>query len=258
MTFDVKGFDVAEYDRILDAGLSKGMGQRGQQVCIEAAICQVLGLSHSDDPGCVAASVRSFKIELNDGPWPSPDARAKGLHDLGLAQLGSLGVVNDVEFSKRMAEKTIRTLLPKLFREVFPGNKACLAAADRCEQEGTQQAAWSARSAAKSAESAAWSARSAAKSAKSAESAAWSARSAAWSAKSAESAAWSARSAAKSAESAAWSARSAAKSAESAAWSACSATPYLNLSAQLALETLRELRSPGVALLEPTMPPEQS
>jgi hypothetical protein len=35
MTFDVKGFDVAEYDRILDAGLSKGMGQRGNKSALK-------------------------------------------------------------------------------------------------------------------------------------------------------------------------------------------------------------------------------
>ena len=100
MTFKIKDFDVKKFDSILAAGLSKGLGSRGSQVCIEAAICQVLDLPHSDDPGCVAASVRSFKIRLNDSNWSSSKARAAGLRDLGLAQLGSLGVVDDFEFIK--------------------------------------------------------------------------------------------------------------------------------------------------------------
>jgi len=44
---------VNEYHRILDAGLSRGLGERGNPICIEAAICQTLGLPHGDDPGCV-------------------------------------------------------------------------------------------------------------------------------------------------------------------------------------------------------------
>ena len=140
-TFDVTKFNVEEYGRILAAGLSKGLGERGKQVCIEAAICQVLGLEHGDDPGCVAESVRSFKIRLNDSSWSSPEARAKGLHDLGLAQLGSKGVVSNVEFSERVAVLTIKKLLPRLFRETFPNNKKCLDAAARCEAEGTANAA---------------------------------------------------------------------------------------------------------------------
>src|SRR6516164_1788792 len=50
-TFDIKTFDVTKFDRILSAGLSSGLGERGGQVCIEAAICQTLGLPHGDDPG---------------------------------------------------------------------------------------------------------------------------------------------------------------------------------------------------------------
>src|SRR3974390_1057957 len=145
--FDVKTFDIKTYHRILDAGLSGGLGERGSQVCIEAAICQALGLPHGDDPGCVAESVRSFKIMLNDARWSSPQARAEGLRKLGLAQLGSLGVVSDTEFTKRIAEKTIRILIPKLFREIFHNNPSCLEAAACCEKEGTAAAAAAARAA---------------------------------------------------------------------------------------------------------------
>ena len=218
MRFDVQTFDVERFDAVLARGLSNGVGDRDGQMCIEAAICAVLDLPHGDDPGCVAEAVRSYKITLNDAAWSSPEARAAGLRDLGLAQLGSLGVVDDREFARLMAEKTIRVIIPRFFREVFPKNAACLAAADTCEKQGTEQSAWSA---ARSAESA------------------WSAARSAWSA--ARSAAWSA----------ARSAESAARSAESAARSARRADAYLIASAQLALEVLRELNSPGCALLEP-------
>src|ERR1700757_5200922 len=97
--FDLSKFNVKEFDRILACGLSHGLGIRGQQVCIEAAICQVLDLPHGDDPGCVDDAVRSFKITLNDSNWSSPQARAKGLRDLGLAQLGSKGVIYSQEFA---------------------------------------------------------------------------------------------------------------------------------------------------------------
>jgi mannose-1-phosphate guanylyltransferase len=131
-----------------------------------------------------------------------------------------LGVVDDKEFSKRLAEKTIRVLIPKLFRELFSGNDALLKAAERCEKEGTQEAA--ARAAA---EAAAWAARAAAEAA---------ARAAA------EAAAWAARAAA---EAAAWAAaRAAARAANPDA--------MLLLSAKLALDVLKELNSPGCALLE--------
>jgi hypothetical protein len=188
--FDVRTFDVAEFDRILACGLSHGLGKRGQQVCIEAAICQVLGLLHGDDPGCVADAVRSYKIALNDSSWSSPEARANGLRDLGLAQLGSKGLVEDQQFASIMAEKTIRVLIPTLFRDLFPKNAACLKAADRCEKEGTKDAA---------------------------------------------------------AAAAAGAARAAAAA---VAWAEAAARDkYLILSASLALEILRELKSPGIALL---------
>jgi hypothetical protein len=240
MTFDVKTFDIKEFDRILSCGLSHGLGKRGRQVCIEAAICQVLGLDHDDDPGCVAESVRRYKIRLNDSPWSSPAARAAGLRDLGLAQLGSKGVVDDQQFATRMAEKTIRVLIPTLFRDLFPDDEKLLAVALRCEQEGTKEAAAYAYAAASAAYAAA-SAASAASDAAYAASAAYASDAASAASDAAYAyAAASAASAASSAASAAYAAYAA---------SAAYADKYLNLSAKLALETLRELNSPGVSLL---------
>src|SRR6266850_1153857 len=100
--FEISKFDVAKFDLILARGLSMGLGKAGGQVCIEAAICETLGLEHGDDPKCVAESVRAYKIKLNDSNWSSPKARAAGLRDLGLAQLGSKGVVKDSDFASLM------------------------------------------------------------------------------------------------------------------------------------------------------------
>ena len=207
--FELDKFNVTEFDRILSKGLSKGMGDRDSQVCIEAAICQVIGLPHGDDPGCVADSVRAFKIRLNDSPWSSPKARADGLRDLGLAQLGSKGVVDDQMFAKRMAGETIRVLIPKLFRQVLPNDKACMEAADKCENEPNSDSAAAAAAAS------------------------------AWAAAAAEAA------------SEAWAAEEAARAAARAAASAANRNDtYLLLSASIALGILKELKSPGVALLK--------
>ena len=169
---DFKKF-VPKFDAILAKGLSQGLGSRDSQVCIEAAVCAALDLPHGDDPKCVSEAVRSFKIRLNDANWSSPQARAKGLRALGIAQVGSKGVVDDVEFAKRVAEQTIRVLIPKLFRSCFKGNVKLEELADRCEKEGTEDAARAAAWAAEAAARAAAAAASAAEAAASA--AAWAA-----------------------------------------------------------------------------------
>ena len=132
---------IKKFDAILSRGLCQGVGSRDGQMCIEAAVCAALDLPHGDDPDCVDSAVRSFKIALNDSNWSSSKTRAKGLRDLGIAQIGSRGVVDGLEFSKQMAEKTTRVLIPALFREVFSANQDCLNAAKRCEEEGTRAAA---------------------------------------------------------------------------------------------------------------------
>jgi len=111
---------------IVDKGLSKGLGvQEPGKMCVEAAVCAALGLPHGDDPQCVASSVRAFKIQLNDLGWSSNAARAVGLRRLAVAQLGSLGVVNDRDFIKLLALKTIQAIVPIALRAAanIPGNK---------------------------------------------------------------------------------------------------------------------------------------
>lgn len=131
----------------IDAGLVQGLGKPiPGQMCVQAAVCFALGLPHGDDPPCVAPSVRSLLIRLTDSDqWSSPLARAQGLRRLGVAQLGSAGVLDEREFSRRVAEMTIRRVVPIALRAAagrVPHHAAALeAAAVRCEHEGTSAAA---------------------------------------------------------------------------------------------------------------------
>ena len=226
MNFDISTFNVKKYDDILSKGLSKGLGNRESTMCIEAAICTVLDLPHSDNPQCVTNSVRAFKINLNDKNWSSNAARASGLRDLGLAQLGSLGVVNDKEFVTILSKKVIQILIPKLYRKLYPNKFVDLVNA--CEILGDYD------SIKKLAYAAAAAAANAAANADAA----------------ANAAANAAGNAGDAAYSAAYVAVDAAVDANAAAYAAAAyADEYLILVANLALETLRELKSPGISLL---------
>jgi hypothetical protein len=139
----------------VDAGLVSGVGipQPGQ-MCVEAAVCYALGLPHGDDPECVSRALRTLKIKLNDASWSSDGARAKGLRRLALAQLGSWGAFNDAEFVKRCAGLVIRKQLPAALRAAATVQStekhrdALIAAAERCEREGSKTTAAAAADAA--------------------------------------------------------------------------------------------------------------
>jgi hypothetical protein len=89
---------------IVDAGLTSGLGKpKPGEMCIEAAVCYVLGQPHSDKPACVSKALRAFKIRLNDSDWSNRHARAIGLRRLALAQLGSAGYLDEVLFVTRLA-----------------------------------------------------------------------------------------------------------------------------------------------------------
>src|SRR5271157_6118985 len=131
----------------VDAGLVGGVGIRVPgQMCVEAAVCYALGLPHGDDPGCVAPALRALKIRLNDAVWSSNQARARGLRRLAVAQLGSTDVLDETEFVRRIADHTIRVSAPKalMMAAMLIEEKdldALLAAATRCEEEGSVDAA---------------------------------------------------------------------------------------------------------------------
>jgi hypothetical protein len=224
---------IQKFDEILERGLCAGVGKPDGQMCIEAAISQALGLPFNDKPSCVAPAVRRYKIQINDSNrWKSPQSRAEALRDIGIAQIGSAGVVDDIEFAKKLAEKTIRRLIPALFREVLSRDKRAMAAADRCEREGSREAAREARDAAAyayAADAAAY---------------AYAAYAAAYAYADAAAAA------AAYAYAAYADAAAAAAYAADAAYADAYPEKYLRLSISLALEVLRELKSPGCAWIE--------
>jgi hypothetical protein len=190
--------------------LKRGAHQPNGQACFMEALNVYQGKEWSDS----AAGTLDLR-GLNDAPWSSDEARTEAMVPLGAIVLAWPGWSEDRRqaWAKAVAEGVIRRILPPTLRAVaerIPSKAPELvAAALRCETEGTESAAESARSAAGSAAGSA-------------------ARSAAWSA--AESAAESARSAAGSAagsaaRSAAWSAAESARS----AWSAAADVPLQEL-----------------------------
>ncbi|NBV24921.1 MAG: hypothetical protein EBS05_23750 [Proteobacteria bacterium] len=136
---------------VVDAGLVQGVGQPiPGQMCVEAAVCYAMGLPHGDDPTCVSPALRQLKISLNDQAWSSNEARAKGLRRLAVAQLGSAGVLDDREFTRRVVDMTIRKVVPACLRsaaqQVYPTfAEQFEAAAVRCETEGSPQSCRDAR-----------------------------------------------------------------------------------------------------------------
>lgn len=130
--FEVTSELVGKIEEVLGRGLCTGKGDPQGRMCVEAAVCFAMGLPHGDDPPCVGLSVRNFKITLNDSKWSSDLARAKGMRKIAIAQLGS-NTLDQLEFARRMVDKTIRILTPTLFREVFKDDEGCLKAADGCE-----------------------------------------------------------------------------------------------------------------------------
>ena len=90
MTIEITETVARKVLEVVDAGLVKGLGTaKPGSMCVEAAVCYAMGLPHGDNPSCVARSLRSLKIRLNDSAWSSNEARAKGLRRLAVAQLGS-------------------------------------------------------------------------------------------------------------------------------------------------------------------------
>lgn len=128
----------------VDAGLVRGLGiQEPGKMCVEAAVCFALGLPHGDNPSCVGNVVRTFNLLLNDADWSSPEARARGMRRLAIAQLGS-DQIDQTAFAKALAEETIRLIIPIALREVakvVSHSEALEAAAVECEQEGTEASA---------------------------------------------------------------------------------------------------------------------
>ena len=227
----------------VDAGLVSGLGSpEPGKMCVEAAVCYALGLPHGDNPTCVSPALRALKIALNDAAWSSDKARTKGMRKLALLQLGSAGFLDDVDFSRRVAEMTIKKILPPLFNDLaklIPSHAPeLLAAGKRCKAEGTEAAAYAAAEAAAYAANAANAAYAAARAAANAANAANAAANAA-----------NAANAARAAANAAYAAANAAYAAANAAAYAAS-DKILRLFAKEVEKILIAMKVPGVKWLE--------
>jgi len=214
---------------VVDAGLINGIGEPTPgKMCVEAAVCYAMGLPHGDDPPCVGAAVRALKIPLNDAGWSSNQARAKGMRQVAIAQLGSKDI-NQKAFSAYVAEQTIRRILPLALRAAAKLGvnfaESLEAAAVRCENEGTEAAADAAACAAADAADAACAAAADAAAADAAACAACAAAYAAYAADAACAAAY-------------------------AADAACAADEVLSLAATIAVEALVKLGSEGAQWLD--------
>jgi len=227
------------------AGLTNGLGtQAPGKMCVEAAVCYALGLPHGDDPGCVDSALRRLKIKLNDARWPSTAARAAGLRRLAIAQLGSHGTINTKIFVARVAEMTIRTIVPIALRAAASRNpthaEALEGAAVRCEQDGTVKSARNAQRVARDAAAAADAADAADAAAYVAADAAYAAAYAAYAAAYAAYAAYAAADAADAADAAA--------AAADAAYA--SRVKILNTFAEAVVQILIDMHAPGCEFLD--------
>jgi hypothetical protein len=128
---------AAKIIELLQHGLVEGVGKpEPGKMCVEAAVCYALGEPHGDTPTCVGSAVRAFKIRLNDAKWPSNQARADGLREIAIAQLGS-NEIDQREFAKRVTLKVIQQITPIALRsaaKAVPAHEVALnAAATACE-----------------------------------------------------------------------------------------------------------------------------
>jgi hypothetical protein len=119
--------DIAELRRIVDRGLTAGIGDQNM-TCIEGAIALASGEPLSDAPSCVHDVDRAFAIRLNDALWLSPRARGQALLPLALAQLGTAGADRRA-WTERVVLGTVRRVLPMALRAV-----GLSATAERCAQ----------------------------------------------------------------------------------------------------------------------------
>jgi hypothetical protein len=145
---------ITKLSNIIDKGLVRGLGKPvAGECCVEAAVCLALGLPHSDNPPCVSAAIRTYKITLNNSDWSSNAARATGMKRLAIAQLGS-NTIDETIFVKELTRLTIRTIVPIALRaaaSIHPkaAHKEKLeAAAIDCENSPNANAAIAARYAA--------------------------------------------------------------------------------------------------------------
>src|SRR5688572_24169518 len=83
---------VRRIKKLVDYGLSSGMGDRGRgEMCVQACVMAALEEEHGDQPNsCVPQNRIDFGIAMNDMyGWDSAEARGKGLKRYAIAELGN-------------------------------------------------------------------------------------------------------------------------------------------------------------------------
>jgi len=109
---------VDKINCIFDKGIIYGLGNpKPGEMCVEQAVCYALGEEVTDKPSCVGKQVRDFVIYLNDSNWSSKSARAEGMRELAIAQLGSTSLDQE-EFLEQISFAVITKLLPAIFRDL--------------------------------------------------------------------------------------------------------------------------------------------
>ena len=110
---------INKIDEGLSHGLSHGLGKpKPGEMCVEALICNVLSEPHNDKPSCVDPILNKVKIKLNDSNWSSNDARAKGLRNLAILQLGTKDNFDSKLFSDKLVTFTCTDFLPWFFEKM--------------------------------------------------------------------------------------------------------------------------------------------
>jgi len=102
---------------LLDKGVTSGLSKKPKpgNMCVEQVISYALGDKINDEPSCVGYEVRIFVTRLNDRSWSSNSARAEGMRELAIAQLGS-NSLDQKEFLDRFYFAVLTKMLPSMFR----------------------------------------------------------------------------------------------------------------------------------------------
>jgi len=104
---------------LLDKGVTPGLSKNPKpgEMCLEQAVCYALGEEVTNKPSCVGEHVRWFVVTLNNCNWSSPSARAEGMRDLAIVQLGS-NFLDQNDFTENLRFAVIKKLLPSMFRDL--------------------------------------------------------------------------------------------------------------------------------------------
>lgn len=141
MTFDDAIFDSLYIKK------SGRLNKRALAIPTLHRICVAQGESWSNFPSGVDPAVARYIQALEQAAWSSRSNRAEGLRVLALAAVASQDMVP--AFQLLLAEAFIKKVVPRLLREAYGADATDLAAADRCEKEGSWSALLSAYSTAK-------------------------------------------------------------------------------------------------------------